>query len=357
MNAHADFLSDVVRTRTLTPDGVTPLVVEPVRSRDPEALVSWVNENLDALREKLRVHGAILFRGFDIHDAKAFESLARAVDDQLQNKYFGTSPREALTDYVFTASELPGFYPIPQHCEMSFIAEPPRHLFFWAKEAPHAGGETPLCDFRAVYRDMDPEVRQRFVDGGIRIIRNYEGPEGADKRDLWKLKRWDEIFKTTDRAEVERMCAEQEFEPIWKDGGRLALISEQPAVREHPETGEMAWFNHVQVFHLTSGPGELKRIFTHRPKDLRSGALAAVTGAMVMMKKLKAPAEEQAMHCTYADGREIPEADLRHVRDLIWKHLVVYPWRTGDVVAIDNRSVSHGRLPYNGPRQIAVAWA
>jgi len=59
----------------------------------------------------------------------------------------------------------------------------------------------------------------------------------------------------------------------------------------------------------------------------------------------------------YADGREIPEADLRHVRDLIWKHLVVYAWRTGDVVAIDNRSVSHGRLPYKGPRQIAVAWA
>ena len=29
-------------------------------------------------------------------------------------------------------------------------------------------------------------------------------------------------------------------------------------------------------------------------------------------------------------------------------------WR---VVAIDNFAVSHGRLPYSGPRLIAVAWA
>ena len=29
----------------------------------------------------------------------------------------------------------------------------------------------------------------------------------------------------------------------------------------------------------------------------------------------------------------------------------------GDVVAIDNFAVSHGRLPYRGPRNVAVAWA
>jgi hypothetical protein len=67
--------------------------------------------------------------------------------------------------------------------------------------------------------------------------------------------------------------------------------------------------------------------------------------------------EAQAMHCTYADGSEIPAADMEHVRDVIWDHMVIFPWRRGDVVAIDNFSVAHGRLPYRGLRTVAVAWA
>ena len=40
-----------------------------------------------------------------------------------------------------------------------------------------------------------------------------------------------------------------------------------------------------------------------------------------------------------------------------WRNLVAFPWQQGDVVAIDNFSMSHGRLPYRGPRQVVVAWA
>jgi hypothetical protein len=69
------------------------------------------------------------------------------------------------------------------------------------------------------------------------------------------------------------------------------------------------------------------------------------------------PADEQSMHCTHADGGEIAREDMEAVRDAVWKHLVVEPWQQGDVVAIDNFSVSHGRLPYEGPRRIVVCWA
>ena len=63
------------------------------------------------------------------------------------------------------------------------------------------------------------------------------------------------------------------------------------------------------------------------------------------------------MHCTHLDGSPIPDADIEAVLDAVWKHLVVVPWRRGDVVAIDNFAVSHGRLPYRGPREVAVCWA
>lgn len=48
---------------------------------------------------------------------------------------------------------------------------------------------------------------------------------------------------------------------------------------------------------------------------------------------------------------------METLRDAVWKHLVVIPWQRGDVIAIDNYAVSHGRLPYAGPRNVAVAWA
>ena len=70
--------------------------------------------------------------------------------------------------HVFSASELPGFFPIPQHLEMAFLPAPPRTLFFCCLTAPTStGGETCLCDFKEVYNQLDPAVRQKFEDKGV----------------------------------------------------------------------------------------------------------------------------------------------------------------------------------------------
>jgi len=334
-----------------------PLVIQPTADADLGRLCDWLRASADSVQERLATHGALLLRGFPVHDAPAFERLARAIDDGLKNEYLGTSPRNGLTDYVFTASELPPFYPIPQHCEMSFVAHPPRRVFFCCLLAPAPdSGETPLVDFRAVWRDLDPAVRERFTRGGIRIVRNYSGPQGGSRFDLWQLKRWNEMFLTTDRAAVEAKCREEGFQVEWRPNGGLRLISTQPVYRDHPRTGERVWHNHTQVFHLSAAAGEYRRIARLRP-TWRHRGLALVTRALVGAQRALRAADDQAMHCTYADGHEIPDADMEHVRDLIWRHLVITPWRRGDVLAIDNHSVAHGRLPYRGPRQVAVCWA
>jgi hypothetical protein len=344
------------RTSIPSPEGL-PLCIEPADDSDVGQLCDWLRENADWVQDRLTAHGALLFRGFPIFDAATFERVARAVDAHLKNEYLGTSPRNGLTDYVFTASELPPFFPIPEHCEMSFVARPPERVFFCCLLPPAANtGETPLVDFRAVWRDLDPDVRQRFENGGIRIIRNYAGPGGGSKLDLWQLKRWDEMFLTTDKAAVEAKCREEGFEVQWGPKDSLCLISTQPVHRDHPRTGERVWHNHTQVFHLSAAAGEYRRIAALRP-TLRNRLLAKVAEAMVAVQRRLRASDRQAMHCTYLDGREITDADMEHVRDVIWRHLVITPWQRGDVLAIDNHSVAHGRLPYNGPRQVAVAWA
>ncbi len=112
--------------------GKLPLLVEPLRreGRPVPALVSWLSARRAWIDERLVEHGAILLRGFAVDGAEDFERVVRAVEPGLKNDYLGTSPRNALTEYVFSASELPPYYPIPQHCEMSFIKEPPARLFF-----------------------------------------------------------------------------------------------------------------------------------------------------------------------------------------------------------------------------------
>lgn len=319
---------------------------------------AFVDDHRGWLDDQLRTRGAALLRGFTVRTAAEFEAAARAVEPALQNEYLGTSPRDARTPYVFSASELPPYYPIPQHCEMTFVKDPPRRLMFACLVAARRGGETPVADMRAVAADLDPAVRGRFERGGLRIIRNYGGPSGAGKRDLWQLKRWDELFSTTDRAEVEAKCAAQGvFTDLqWGPGDRLRLVSEHDALRPHPDTGAPVWFNHAQVFHLSTAPSELRRIF-RRTGELRSGALWAFSAAVIAARaRLRRP-EDQALHCTHRGGREIDVADLEHVRDAIWRRMIAEPWRAGDVLVIDNFAVAHGRLPYHGAREVVVAWA
>ncbi len=340
--------------------GDLPLTLRPgldaPEARELNPLCAWLGENARWVQERLTRHGALRFTGFAVEGPRAFERLARAIDDDLKNIYLGTSPRDALTDYVFSASELPDYFPIPQHCEMSFCARPPRRVFFFCIEPPAEGsGETPLCDFRKVWRDLDPEVRQRFVEGGIRVVRNYAGPGGGREDDPTMLKPWPDMFQTTDREQVEKQCQEQGFEPIWLDNDALRLVSTQPVYRDHPVTRERAWHNHSTTFHVSTAAAEYARIAALRPSERHHGLLRMTRE---LEKRLRAqPADERSMHCTYRDGSEIPEADMEAVRGAVWRHMVIEPWQRGDVVAIDNHSTSHGRLPYEGPRRVAVCWA
>jgi len=333
-----------------------PLVIAARTDRSVDHLCAWMKANEAWVAEQLRTWGALLFRGFAVTDAPAFERVARAVDDDLKNEYLGTSPRNALTSHIFTASELPPFYPIPQHCEMSFTKHPPRRLFFCCLVEPAEGsGETPLCDFRRVLEDLDPALVRRFQDKGIRIVRNYASSASTSRFNPFQLKRWDEMFLTTDRAAVEAKCREEGFEPAWTGSDGLRLISSQETTRLHPQTGVPVWHNHVTTFHPSQAAGEYRRIHALRP-TLKHWALLQVTRILEVLERRR-PSEELAMHCEHMDGTPIADADIEAVREEVWKHLVLNPWKAGDVVAIDNFAVSHGRLPYSGPRLIAVAWA
>lgn len=333
--------------------GDLPLLIEAGDHRSVAELCAWLAAEAPALRGEQRRHGAFLFRGFDVRKAEDFEAVARTLAPGLEKDYLGTSPRDAVTEFVFNASELPDFFPIPQHCEMSFCATPPSHLFFCALTAPAAGsGETPLCDFRRVWQTLDPDVRERFETRGLRHVRNYAPP--GESGGASQLKPWQDMFGTTDHAAVEARCRTEGFEPEWLPGDGLRLWSDQPVFRDHPETGERAWHNHLTTFHSSTPVDEYERIHAYRPTERHQQILEMARGLEAETAAM--PAAERSMHTLHADGSEIAREDVQHVRDVIWQETVVTPWEDGDIIAIDNHSIAHGRLPYEGPRHIVVCW-
>jgi alpha-ketoglutarate-dependent taurine dioxygenase len=340
---------------TKRPDG--PALIQPEGSDSPN-LAAFIAQEADQLRALQLVHGALLFRGWRVPSPADFEAAAAALQPDLKNDYLGTSPRNQVpgTQFVFTASELPPHYPIMQHCEMSFLPGAPSHLFFYGHKPPAQWGETPIADFAAVWRDMQPAIRDEFAQRGIRYIRNYDGPNSPQGRDQFKLKRWDEMFLTTDRKAIEATCATHDLRVEWLPQDRLRLTNTRPAWQAHPQTGLPVWFNHVQVFHFEAAAIEYQHIYRLRP-TFQHFKINTLLQVLTAWKRWFVKPEAQAMHTTFGDGGAIPRHYVRHVQELVWRHLYITPWQAQDVLAIDNQRIAHGRLPYTGPRDILVAWA
>jgi hypothetical protein len=336
-----------------------PLVIEPNGNGKSKAdLANYIAGNKQEFDEAFYKNGAVLFRGFELNTPKDFEAIAMQIDNRMESGYYGTSPRNPVagTKFVYTASELPGYYPIPQHCEMSYVKKPPVTLFFYCYIEPEYGGETPLCNFRKVYAELNPKIREEFDKKGLITVRNYSGLGKGSKFNLFELKKWNEIFNTTDKREVERQCHEQEIEYEWLQDGGLRILHRTPAAIEHPRTKEKVWFNHVQVFHPAAAAEEYKHIHRHQHR-FKTLLWSTFINLMVKVKKATTAPIDQSMNVLFGDGTAIPDSYVQHLEEVIWNNLVIFPWKKNDMVAIDNFSTAHGRLPYEGAREILVCWS
>ncbi|TGJ99731.1 taurine dioxygenase [Leptospira semungkisensis] len=317
-------------------------------------LTSWIRKNKKEIQRDLLIYGAILFRGFGIDDSKNFEKVALALDTDLSEAYLGTSPRDKVTKYVHTASELPSAYPIMQHAEMSFLDKPPKKLFFYAKTAPSKNGETPITDLRAVLKQIPENIRRKVEEKGVRYIRHYDGPNSS-RFSLWKTKRWSEMFNTTNKEEAENEFKKQNFKHVWLPKNKLRLTNIQVGTRKHPSSGVEAWHNHIQTFHIDSPRLEYKHVY-NRQKTWRGLAVFLTLNLLTSIKKLFHRSEELDVHATYGDGTEISQKEINAILEIFWKNIQIFSWEKKDVLYIDNYSVSHGRLPFVGEREIQVAW-
>ena len=297
-----------------------PLVIEPATADFD--LADWAGNSHAFIEEKLRGHGALLFRGFDVRSASGLEGFASTICPELFGDY-GDLPREGAGGNVYGSTPYPAEQAILFHNESSHLHRWPMKIWFLCLKAAERGGETPIVDCRKVYDLLDPSLRDRFAREGVMYVRNFT--DGLDVS-------WSDFFRTHDRAAVEEVCRRTGVEFEWKASGGLRMRQVRPAVARHPKTGETVFFNQLSLHHVS--------------------CLGADVGAA--LRSLFSE-EDLPRNVYYGDGSPIEDSVVDEIRDIQERAAVRFPWREGDVLMLDNMLAAHARSPYVGARKVVVA--
>lgn len=289
------------------------------------SLQAHLQEIQQLVENTLHKTGGILFRGFDTGSETAFQEFARSFGSPLLNYEFGSTPRTALKEGVYTATEYPSHQVIPLHNEQAYTLSWPMKIWFHCITAAQSGGETPIADSRKIYNLISPSIRQRFEDKKLRYVRNYGN--GLDLP-------WQSVFATDDKMQVEAFCKQNNIYFEWKNADELRTSQICQGVARHPRTQEMVWFNQAHLFHVSN-----------LQPHVREALLAVV--------------EEQDLprNVYYGDGSPIEESILAEIRSVLDECTVKFSWQAGDVMMLDNMLTAHGRSTFSGPRKVVVAMA
>lgn len=319
-----DSVIDKPEATSLSIEEGFPLRVSPTASGiSLESAFAAVRKLVD---QRLETDGATLFSGFDDPGVEGFQSFAASFGHPLLSYEFGSTPRSQVTGGgVYTSTEYPAHRSIPLHHEQAYTTEWPMRIWFYCAQAAQEGGETPIADSREVYRRIDPALRQRFTDRGLRYVRNYGNGLDVD---------WQQVFNTDDKAEVEAYCRKKHIDLQWKDDGSLRTSQLCQAVAEHPRTGDAVWFNQAHLFHVSALDQEMQEVLLETVGE-----------------------EDLPRNVYYGDGSPLETSALDEIRGVLDECRICFPWQTGDVLMLDNMLSAHARQPFKGPRKVVVAMA
>ncbi|MHC8372747.1 TauD/TfdA family dioxygenase [Pseudomonas sp. MDT1-85] len=320
-----------------------PLVITPIDStlRDNgEAFATWYRHNQALFERMLLEFGCLLFRGFPLRDSSDFQAIAHCYPEHAFGYIGGATPRKNITGKVYESTRIPATLKIGLHQEKAYMAHFPQKLAFFCRQPSTEGGETILCDMRAVTRRLPAQLIERFRAARILYLRNFRAPStpeneprNANMREYHRP--WDEAFLTDDPQRVEQLCRDTQLDYCWLEDGSVTVSHTGDAMLKHPLTGEAIWFNQLSTQHNNArslgepGYAYIQRAYRDkpaRPYDVRQG-----------------------------DGTPIPEQEIAPVYDALEAEEVAFPWHRGDMLLIDNIAVAHGRNPFKGERDVQVA--
>jgi alpha-ketoglutarate-dependent taurine dioxygenase len=308
----------------LHPEQTLPLIIQPaVKGVN---LAHWAANNRDYIQEELVKSGAILFRNFSVDTPDKFEEFARSVtrDGELFDEY-GDLPREKPGAKVYGSTPYPSDKSILFHNESSHTHRWPMKQIFYCVKVAEKGGATPILDCRKTYQTIDAAIIKQMTEKRLMYVRNFI--EGLDVS-------WQQFFQTSKKESVEAYCRKANIDFEWKSENRLTTRQLCPAVVKHPQTGEMLFFNQIQLHHISCLDPDVK-------------------ASMLSMFR----EEDLPRNVYYGDGTPIEDSVVAEISEIYNQLAVRFQWQAGDVILLDNMITAHARDPFEGTRKILVAMA
>jgi hypothetical protein len=328
---------DTIKCKDNKTNKTIPLIISPRWDDSLSFLCIWLVKNRVWVDEQILIYGAVLLRGFQVDSSVDFEKATLALQPNLCDAYRGTSPRtlQPNTKYAFSAADVPVNYPIAQHLEMSFLKSPPRHLYFGCMKASATpGGETALCDFRKVYQDISPQLREKLQSKKMKYTRTHFKVGEKYTYDVGAMLGWPMLFGTPDKQQVESIVQEEEAPAVQWTRPRPnndTFVQEwiDEPFQRHPVTNEMVWFNHSQVFHWPTFPMELFYAFC-RVKDFHL-LLHFLVVSIFCVIKYGLMGYKMALNTTFGDGSPIAFHEMNEIRSAIHRN------KKGDILCFVHR--------------------
>ena len=300
------------------PSGLFPSVVTGAGD-----VAAFIAANKTAIDAGLAQSGSVLFRGFDVPDAQAFDAAITAYGedgfsyaDSLSN-----AVRVNITPRAFTANEAPPDVSIFLHHEMAQTPLYPAKLFFYCEIAPGEGGATPLCRSDILYErliETAPETAAKFEALGVRYT-NIMPP--APDSESGQGRSWRDTLGAADKAGAEKRLTDLGYSFTWNpDNSLRATTPVLYAVRTLPD-GRKVFFNQL---------------------------IAAFRG-------WKDARNDPSKSVTFGDGSPIDLAVMQDAIQIADELSYDLSWQAGDIALLDNFIVMHGRRPYKGKRRVLAS--
>ncbi len=286
-------------------------------------LSAFLSGNKPAVDAALDDAGTLLFRGFDVQDAQAFDAAVCGYGEAgfTYKESLSNAVRVNVTERVFTANEAPPETAIHLHHEMAQTPLYPSKLFFYCEIAPNEGGATPVCRSDWLLEKMeqtDPALVARFAKLGVRYTNVMPASDDAGSG---QGRSWRSTLGAADRIGAEARLRELGYAWEWQaDDSLRATTPTLPAIRTLPD-GRRTFFNQlIAAFRGWS--------------DSRNEAHKSVT---------------------FGDGSPITGEDMAQTIALSEELTRDVAWQAGDVALLDNYLVMHGRRPFAGKRRVLAS--
>jgi alpha-ketoglutarate-dependent taurine dioxygenase len=312
--------------RTLLADVETslgrPALLHADAAGDPTA---WAAENRWALREAVTAHGAVYVRGLGLRDAAMVGAVLNQLGAPLMAEREPFAPRRSYPDGVYSSTKWPSNQQMCSHHELSYTLEFPGLMMFACLTAPNEGGATAVADAADVLRAMPADLVARFEREGWMLTRSYNDEIGAN---------WTEAFGTEDRATVEAYCHANAIAFEWQPDGGLRTRQRRSAIVRHPISGERCWFNQVAFLNeWTMAPDVHEFLVDEYGQD------------------------GLPFNTRFGNGEEISAEVVNLLGEIYDQHTRREPWRSGDLLVVDNIRTAHSREAFTGPREVLVGMA